>query len=87
MAKQIPTLPTTIDEIMATPEFAIGVADARQGRGYRRDYQAWRTNPQWAYERGRQWARLVPTSVILKRNGKITPEALAWGGRVFKDIR
>jgi hypothetical protein len=84
---QIPTRPATIDQIMASPEFALGAADARRGDSYRDSYQGWHTNAQWNYERGRQWARLVPTSVALKRNGRITTEAAAWGRRVFKDIR
>jgi hypothetical protein len=83
---QVPTVPVAIPEIMETPEFALGVADARAERGYRNAYQAWHSNAQWDNERGRQWARLVPASVVLKRNGKITPEAAAWGRRVFKDI-
>jgi hypothetical protein len=40
---QIPTYPTTIPAIMATPEFALGAADARAGRPYRDSYQAWHT--------------------------------------------
>jgi hypothetical protein len=84
---QIPTVPITIDQIMAAPEFAIGVADARAGRAYHSNYEAWHGNRQWNYERGRQWARLVPRTVVLKRTGEITREAAAWAGRVFKDIR
>jgi hypothetical protein len=38
---QVPTRPTTILKIMASPEFALGVADARAGRPYRDGYQAW----------------------------------------------
>src|SRR5262245_2739600 len=83
---QVPTRPTTICQIMASPEFALGVADARAGRPYRDGYQTWRPNNQWAYERGRCWARLVPTSVVLKRNGKITDEAIKWFERVGQYI-
>jgi hypothetical protein len=83
---QVPTHPATILEIMASAEFALGVADARAGRPYRDGYQAWRTNAQWNYERGRQWARLVPASVVLKHNGQITREAAEWSRRQFKDI-
>jgi len=28
--------------------------------------------------RGRQWAAMAPRSIVLKRNGKITNEALNW---------
>jgi hypothetical protein len=83
---QVPTRPVTILAIMSTPHFALGVADARAGRPYRDRYQTWPTNPQWNYERGRQWARLVPTSVVLKRNGKVTAEAIARFVRVDRFI-
>ena len=36
---QIPTRTVTIVEIMSGPSFALGVADARAGRGYHRDYE------------------------------------------------
>jgi hypothetical protein len=35
-------------------------------------------NDQWNYERGRQWARQAPPTVALKRNGKLTDEAVPW---------
>jgi hypothetical protein len=75
---QIPTYTVTIQEIMSEPSFALGVADMRAGRGVRLAYHTWRPGVQWDYERGRQWAKLAPTSVVLKRNGKITREAVAW---------
>jgi hypothetical protein len=75
---QIPTHSVTIQEIMSEPSFALGVADVRAGRGFRSAYTAWGTNECWGYERGRQWARLAPASVVLKRNGRITREAVAW---------
>jgi hypothetical protein len=84
---QIPTIPVTVAEIMASPTFSLGTADARAGRGYRRDYQTWHTNAQWCYERGRQFAQLVPGSVTLKRDGKLTASALEWGLQVFQHIR
>jgi hypothetical protein len=75
---QIPTRPTTIAKIMAQPTFGVGVADARAGRPMHKDYDTWDVNDQWGYERGRQWARLAPRTVALKRNGKITLEAMRW---------
>ena len=33
--KQAPTVPVTAEEIMSTPEFALGVLDRRAGRGFR----------------------------------------------------
>ena len=75
---QVPTRPTTVAEIMAQPTFLLGVADARNWRGYHADYDLWNTNGQWNYERGRQWAALAPRDVPLKRNGKINPEAVQY---------
>jgi hypothetical protein len=76
---QIPTRPTTTIEIMSAPAFALGVADVRAGRGPRAACEGWSvTNDQWSYERGRMWARQAPRTVALKRNGKVTEEAMRW---------
>ncbi len=77
---QIPTYPVTIRQIMSTPEFALGVADARGGRRYPRDYDqdVWVTNQQWDYERGRQWGAGTPRHVPHLRGGKVSAEALRW---------
>ena len=76
---QIPTRPVTIFEIMSAPEFALGVTDARAGRPYRPGYDTWSdTGMRWNYERGRQWGRLAPRTVLLKRSGKVTAEAVRW---------
>jgi hypothetical protein len=75
--EQIPTVAVSVHHIMSQPTFMLGVNDARNGRGYHRDYdQGWDVNAQESYERGRQWARLAPRSVPLKRGGKINPEAV-----------
>ena len=74
---QVPTRMTTIAEIMGSNMFALGVADVRARRGVRPDYdRCWTSNEQWEYERGRMWATLAPKSLPLKRNGKITKEAV-----------
>jgi len=73
---QIPTRSTTVIEIMSGPSFALGVADARAGRRYHRDYDLWNTNTQWIYERGRMWAALAPRDVPLKHNGRLSPAAV-----------
>ena len=83
---QIPTLPTTITAIMNSPHFALGAADACAGRGYRTDYDTWHANSQWSYDRGRMWATLARGSVVLKRNGKVTREAMAVYRQHFEDI-
>jgi hypothetical protein len=38
---QVPTRLVSIREIMQRPEFALGAADARAGRGYPRNYDTW----------------------------------------------
>ncbi len=76
--QQVPTVPISIQEIMSAPLFERGVNDARAGRGYPGDYDLWaHTNDRWAYERGRQWALLVPRHVPLRRNGRISNQAIA----------
>jgi len=78
IVSQVPTWPTTIDEIMSSFEFALGAADVRSRRGYRSAYATWNSNRQWNYERGRQWATQAPRSVALKRDGKLTAKAKRW---------
>jgi hypothetical protein len=75
---QVPTRLATVEEIMSSPTFTLGVADVRAGRGYHSAYASWVTNDQWAYERGRQWAAVTPRSVALKRDGKVTSAAKGW---------
>jgi hypothetical protein len=76
---QIPTQPATALEIMSSPAFALGAADARAGLGHRSEYEHWSNiDQQWNYERGRAWAQRAPRTVALKHNGKITNEAMRW---------
>jgi hypothetical protein len=75
---QIPIFATTVEKIMSNPTFALGVADARAERPMHKDYDKWGTNDQWDYGRGRCWARLAPRTVALKRDGKITREAIRY---------
>ena len=76
--EQVETVQVSVAWIMQRPTFALGVADARAGRRYHRDYDQWSTNNQWSYERGRAWAVLTPRDVPLRRNGRLTTEALLW---------
>lgn len=85
MTKQIPTATVSIETIMQSPLFEAGVRDARAGRGFPLNYDEL-DDPLWAYERGRQWAGLVPRSVPVKVNGKVTREAIAWFRRVGSAI-
>jgi hypothetical protein len=64
---------------MRTPHFTFGAEDARAGRPFRADYEKWGGNAQWNYERGRQWAMLVPPRVALKKpGGELSPTAIHW---------
>jgi hypothetical protein len=85
---QVPTRLTTVEEIMSSPMFALGVADTRAGRGYAADYELWLdSNLRWDYERGRQWAQLAPRHIKLKVGGKITAEAVNLFVKHRGDIR
>jgi hypothetical protein len=75
---QVPTSSTTIEEVMSSAYFALGVADQRAGRGYRSAYATWKGDDQWNYERGRAWAVLAPRSIALKRDGKLNPAAIVY---------
>jgi hypothetical protein len=76
---QVPTRPVGIETIMASPRFAQGVDDVLAGRGFPPDYDKWSHDDKlWAYERGRMWGRLTPHRIVLKRNGKVTTEAIRW---------
>ena len=86
-AGQVPTVPVNVEEIMGRPTFERGVTDVRGGCGYPPDYEMWSdANDCWAYERGRQWALLVPRRVKLKTDGKVTAEAVALFHRHTRDI-
>lgn len=60
---------------MSEPHFALGVADARAGRAFHRDYDIWKDG-HWAYERGRMWAVLAPRDFPLKLGGRLNPKAI-----------
>jgi hypothetical protein len=81
------TIPATIRQIMSDPKFELGVRDARAGQKRHPNYESWTmVNDQWAYERGRSWALLVPRNVELKQDGKVTNEAVAWFRRIEEYI-
>jgi hypothetical protein len=81
---QVPTEPVSIRWIMSDPAFERGVRDARANRGF--PFDTWETNSVWNYERARAWARRVPASIDLKRNGRMTDEAVRWYVRISWDI-
>ena len=66
---------------MSSHTFALGVADARAGRSMHKEYDHWHTNAQWNYERGRCWARVAPHHIKLRRDGKVTRDAIRYFSR------
>ena len=86
LSDQVATSPTTIPAIMGHATFALGVSDARNRRGYHRDFDLWRGTDQWAYERGRLWAVLAPPNMALKIDGKLNGAAIALYERFGEEI-
>ena len=85
--QQVPTRNVSIRRIMSRTAFELGAADVRAGRGFRPDYDCWpNIDNQWDYERGRCWGLLAPRDVRLKRNGKVTEEAMDWALHHSADI-
>jgi hypothetical protein len=85
--EQLPTVPVAVETIMASPRFQQGVADARGRKPFPSDYNVWAHEDKlWAYERGRMWGRLVPRNVVLKRDGKVTDEAIEWYQKIGDGI-
>jgi hypothetical protein len=68
---QADTCRTTTASIMRSTDFRAGVDDVRAGRPARFD-----EFDNDDYERGRQWATIAPTTMPLRVNGKLNPEAL-----------
>jgi hypothetical protein len=84
--EQVPTTPVSIRWVMSDRAFERGVRDARAGRPFPIGFDTWTLNTCWNYERGRAWARCVPASVELKRNGRVTDEAVRWFKRFDQNI-
>jgi hypothetical protein len=85
--RQVATIPVSVEAVMASPRFQQGVTDARRGKPFPADYDVWvREDKTWSYERGRLWGRLVPRNVPLKRDGKVTDEAVNWYLKIRGDV-
>jgi hypothetical protein len=77
--EQAETQPVTVRQIMNDPAFKAGVDDVRAGRPARFDqYDC------WEYERGRQFAMLVPTTMPLRIRGKLNLDALVILSAAFR---
>jgi len=77
MRAQVPTKGTTTERMMASPEFARGLDDARKGVPF-----DWR-NGDWEYERGRLFAYIAPLDMPLRIGGKLNPKAVALCNAAF----
>jgi hypothetical protein len=71
MRAQVRTIITTAESIMASPEFARGLADVRSGVAF-----DWRINS-WEYERGRLFGCIAPLNMPLWVGSRLNPKALA----------
>jgi hypothetical protein len=63
---------------MASPEFARGFADVRNGVAF-----DWRIDS-WSYERGRLFGYIAPLSMPLRTGQQLNPKAVALCGAAFK---
>jgi hypothetical protein len=68
---QADTRRATTASIMRSTDFKAGVEDVRAGRPAR--FDEFNSDN---YERGRQWATIVPATTPLRVKGKLNPEAL-----------
>jgi|AmaraimetFIIA100_FD_contig_101_154468_length_654_multi_3_in_0_out_0_1 hypothetical protein len=78
MEERVPTRPVSVRWIMTDPAFEAGARDIRAKRGFPADFDTWPTNTAWNYEQGRARAQRVSASVALKRDGRVTVEAVRW---------
>lgn len=78
MTEQIPTRGTSIESVMRRANFQQGVDDVRLGRPARFDEL---DDGAWSYERGRQFATIAPTTMLVKIDGRINPEGGAIASR------
>jgi hypothetical protein len=75
--EQEPTDPVTIEEIMASRAFALGVQDVRARRPPRDTDGCDDVDTVWNYERGRAWALLAPPNMPLRLpGGALNPSAV-----------
>jgi hypothetical protein len=71
MEQQVPTRPITTRAIMSSPDFELGLNDARRGILF-----DWRINT-WEYERGRLFGHIAPLSMPLRIGRQLNPKAVA----------
>jgi hypothetical protein len=76
---QIETVPTSIERIMSSKSFALGVKDRRRGAPpqFDRELPDEGDEDAWDYERGRLWASIAPVSMPLRIGKQLNPKAVA----------
>ena len=80
MDEQVRTYPTSVESIMESSAFALGVRDVRNGTPPR-VFPGWDIDWQWNYERGRAWATVAPRTMPVRIRGKLNRAALAIGSQ------
>jgi hypothetical protein len=86
MIKQIEATPISDEKIMRSAAFRHGVADYRNGRAPRSDYEE--TDDRLLYEYGRQFAAIAPRTlqIVLPETRQLNPEAVEFFKRHEGDI-
>ena len=69
--QQVTTKRVTTRSVMSSPEFELGLSDARRGIPF-----DWRIG-EWDYERGRLFGHIAPKDMALRVGGKLNPKAIA----------
>jgi hypothetical protein len=75
--KQAHTRPVSIRSIVASPEFACGLNEVRNGLPFNPD------NDDWEYERGRCFGFIAPLSMPLRIGTRLNPKALKLAQAAF----
>jgi hypothetical protein len=75
--KQIATVPITLHDILASPEFARGLNEARRAAPLNPD------NGDWNYERGRCFGAIAPRNMPLRIGRALNPQALRLAEAAF----
>ena len=76
-AEQIETVSVSIERIMGSKNFVLGVEDRRRGAPPRFDHEETNGHDAWNYERGRLWASVAPFTMPLRIGKRLNPKAVA----------
>jgi hypothetical protein len=75
--EQEKTRVVSIDSIVASPDFARGFSEVRNGQPFNPD------NDEWDYERGRAFGFIAPLNLPLRISGRLNPKALKLATAAF----